>query len=275
MTPESSRSNSEINLGHSVGAPYWTEYGELATEKGGIPHFRRSFAVKKYVLSGDELSAEEHDYINLLIQNAESHDKHACLGFVRSCMRSGAIRREFNGFHIALLRNPFKQFTSCKELNFMDAITNVSEVIMHFFERIGKWYEQQCRVLNPIHHGSLHFAICYLLSNVTAMIHSDLVIDTDRLAIEASYRSDIIDQIRKVTGLSPDFSDCVQAGRTNEALKDDYVALNDAMKSLTKLLFANQTPGLVKYWSALPQVISPKDALLWIDVKRTETHSSL
>ncbi len=274
MTPGNSQGVNKRNLGHSVGAPYWLEYEELATEEGGIPHFRRNFAVKKYVPMARGLSDEERAYIKLLVENAESHGKQACLGFVRSCMRAGAIRADFGGVHIALVRNPFTQFTSSRQQNFMGGIDSVTQVITSSFVKIGKWYERQCENLEADRVDAVKFAVYYVLSNVTAMIHSDLTVDTDRLAMDLAYRSETCGKIAGLTGISPDFSDCIVAGKTDKSLQDHYVTLNEALISLVGFLRGNHLPGLSGQWNAYPKTMEPEAALSWLDAKRGQSHAN-
>lgn len=272
MTPENSHGVNKRNLGHSVGSPYWLEYEEVATAEG-IPHFRRGFAVKKYVPLARGLSDEEKAYVNVLLENAESNGKQACLGFVRSCMRAGAIRASFGGGHLALVRNPFTQFTSSKQQNFMGGVDNVVQVIKANFMKLSKWYDDRVRDQDADHQDVVKFAVYYVLSNVTAMIHSDLVIDTDRLALDLAYRSETLAGIGGLTGVFPDFSDCVVAGKTDQAFQSLYGALNETLASLIDFLRNNHLPALVGQWNAYPRTMTPEEAFVWIEAKRKESYA--
>jgi DNA-binding transcriptional LysR family regulator len=56
----------------------------------------------------------ERDYLGLLIAHAARQSNHAVLGFSRSLGRMRAIKRQFRGFHVVLMRDPLQQWLSCR-----------------------------------------------------------------------------------------------------------------------------------------------------------------
>src|SRR5690349_22370458 len=82
--------------------PYAAEYLPLIGERG-VPLFCDNFAVQRYFVARDE-PLFERDYLGLLIAHASSSSKQAVLGFSRSPGRVRAIKRQFRGFHVVLMR---------------------------------------------------------------------------------------------------------------------------------------------------------------------------
>jgi hypothetical protein len=96
----------------TLNQPYAAEYLPLIGERG-VPLFWDSFAVQRYFVGCDE-SLFERDYLGLLIAHASKRSNHAVLGFSRSLGRLRAIKRQFRGFHVVLMRDPLQQWLSCR-----------------------------------------------------------------------------------------------------------------------------------------------------------------
>jgi hypothetical protein len=269
MTTEIAMEENKLDLGHSVGSPYWVEYADLATEGQGIPHFRNHFSFNAYVPPNDGLPPEQRKYLDQFLKNAESQDSRACLGFVRSCMRVGAIRACYGGFHIALVRNPFTQFTSYHNRGaFLKSAGKVTAVIESRFSNIRQWHKESTKELEEDLHDAVMFAAYYFFSNATAIIHSDIVIDTDRLEMDPDYNQRVMVRLKELAGLCPDFSDITSGRIPVGSLDRHYRILNDALVSLGNHIRQGKFPGLTGLWESYPQIMDSAAALDWLDEKR-------
>jgi hypothetical protein len=97
----------------TLAQPYAAEYLPLIGDDRGVPLFWDSFAVQRYFVGRDE-PLFERDYLGLLIAHASRQSNHAVLGFSRSLGRVCAIKRQFRGFHVVLMRDPVQQWLSCR-----------------------------------------------------------------------------------------------------------------------------------------------------------------
>lgn len=276
MTTEIAMEENKLDLGHSVGSPYWVEYADLAAAGEGIPHFRNHFSLNAYVPPNDGLPEEQRKYLDQFLKNAESQGNRACLGFVRSCMRVGAIRTCLGGVHVALVRNPFTQFTSYHNRSgFLKSAEKVTAVIESRFSNIRQWHKESTEELEEDFHDAVMFATYYLLSNATAIIHSDIVIDTDRLEMDPDYNQRVIVKLRELAGLCPDFSDFISGRIPVGSLDRHYHILNDALVSLGNHIRQGRFPGLTSLWESYPQIMDSGAALEWLDEKRLSSYHGL
>lgn len=76
-----------------------------------INYHNINFDIINYIES--ELTINEIKFLDSLSNAAFSLSKIPVFGFVRSLFRVSQIRKKFNGFHIAQLRNPFSVWGSC------------------------------------------------------------------------------------------------------------------------------------------------------------------
>ena len=276
MSPENAESRGDVDLGHSLGTPYWTEYGSVAPKEGGMPFFQKRFAVRNYVPPTGGLKEGEQKYLNYLIEGGANEGLKPCLGFVRSSMRAGAIRSVFGGTHIALIRNPFSQFTSCyRRSGFLESINNVVAVIQSRFSRVGSWLERKTKKHELEYHDAIRFSVYYLFSNISAVTHSDIIIDTDLLGSDPKARQAANRSILEFTDLQPDFSDCRTAGSTEDELRQHYEIVNRSLTELSKLLKDGAFSGLNFLLTAYPQVRPTSEAIALIDSKRISSFQDL
>ncbi|WP_309380036.1 hypothetical protein [Cerasicoccus frondis] len=174
-------------------------------------------------------------YIQSLIDYAADRDKAAVLGFVRSLGRLPLLR-EMSGVHIMLMRDPFDLFwsnylklrdedtsffalqyvmlaTLCREVPALEALAmkhNLPKLkIKGAHDTFTEAYAQMRSICSDnIELLRESFILVYLLSYGAAMTHADLVINVDRLSVDAAYQARLSELIADRTGHELDFSDC-------------------------------------------------------------------
>lgn len=210
--------------------PYAAEYLPLLGECG-VPLFWDSFAVRRYFVARDE-PLLERDYLALLIAHAMTQSNHAVLGFSRSLGRVRAIKRQFRGFHVVLMRDPVQQWLSCRSYRtkFGSAYFELCHFLILALAPEGSLAARAARLLDlPIPSpGSFKqqlrfmrarfrsmddelsyrvFLTVYALSYLDALPVADLIVDMDQLA-GFEYAEATSNAIADRTGLRLDFRDC-------------------------------------------------------------------
>jgi hypothetical protein len=210
--------------------PYAAEYLSLIGERG-VPMFSDTFAVRRFFVELDE-PLFERDYLGLLVAHAARQSNHAVLGFSRSLGRVRAIKRQFRGFHIVLMRDPLQQWLSCRSYRIRSGSTYFE--LCHFLILAlapeGSLAARAARLLNlpTPPEGSFKqqlkfmrsrfrklddelsyqvFLTVYALSYLHALPEADLIIDMDQLA-DAEYAATTSNAIAARAGLRIDFRDC-------------------------------------------------------------------
>ena len=210
--------------------PYAAEYLPLIGERG-VPLFSDSFAVQRYFVGRDE-PLFERDYLGLLIAHASRRSNHAVLGFSRSLGRVRAIKRQFRGFHVVLMRDPLQQWLSCRSYRMRSgsAYFELCHFLILALAPEGSLAARAARLLNlpTPPEGSFKqqlkfmrsrfrrlddelsyrvFLTVYALSYLHALPEADMIIDMDQLA-QSEYAAATSAAIAARTGLKVDFQDC-------------------------------------------------------------------
>ena len=245
-------------LKHSeIGLPYFHEYIPLLGPKGH-PLFKLEFSYRNYFVTGEPLS-DQRAYIDSMLGLAAKLGRRPVLGFVRSLGRVGWFRKNFTAAaNIVVIRSPLGQWLSARQLalqhqhEFFDpmqllilAQARGSAVVALEAQRLGiprlddhplpaaiELARQLAAKLSPADRFRI-FASLYALSYLAALPQADLVIDMDRLSVDADYQAEVADAVRTLTGLDVEFSDAAMPRRADpdvdlrEALADIRARLPD------------------------------------------------
>jgi hypothetical protein len=214
----------------ALAQPYAAEYLPLIGECG-VPLFWESFAVQRYFVGRDE-PLFERDYLGLLIAHATRDSSHAVLGFSRSLGRVRAIKQQFRGFHVVLMRDPVQQWLSCRSyrIRFGSAYFELCHFLILALAPEGSLASRAARLLKlpTPPHGSFKqqlksmrsrfrklddelsyrvFLTVYALSYLHALPEADLIIDMEQLTA-AEYAAATSSAIATRTRLKVNFQDC-------------------------------------------------------------------
>ena len=212
-----------------LAAPYAAEYLPLIAD-AGVPLYETRFALERYFVGREEL-LQESDYLDSLLTHARDRGSNHCvLGFSRSLGRAGAIKRNFPGYHIVLMRNPVQQWLSCRSyrIDSEQPYFELCHLLILALAQRGSLAAEAAAWLRlpPVPPGSFKeqykymrsrfrrlddelsyrvFLTVYILSYLQALPAADLLVDIDLLG--TSYNT-ISRGIAGRTGLLLDFSDC-------------------------------------------------------------------
>jgi hypothetical protein len=214
----------------TLNQPYAAEYLPLIGERG-VPMFWDSFAVQRYFVGRDE-PLVERDYLGLLIAHATKRSNHAVLGFSRSLGRVRAIKQQFRGFHVVLMRDPVQQWLSCRSYRIQSGSSYFE--FCHFLilalapegslaGRAARLldlptpppgsFKQQLRFMRSRFRklddelSYRVFLTVYALSYLQALPDADLIVDMDQLA-RPDYADATSSAIAAGAGLHVNFQDC-------------------------------------------------------------------
>jgi len=217
-------------LGHVLAAPSKLEYLPLLTDRG-VKGFPAGYCYGNYLLSPDDEAPELLSYLTTLAAFARQHRRFPVFGLVRSSLRIGWFKAEFDGFHIAVRREPRQRFLSYLKQGakgdtyFLErdiiivgrnrdhpALRGLLSLIdLPDFGR-GRGAEKSYRLSIPrLSVPLLYIVFSYLqkLGQIEAARYADLIVDLDQLTRDpqAARRTQSI--IADKTGYEIDLSDCV------------------------------------------------------------------
>lgn len=218
--------------------PYAAEYLSLIGERG-VPMFSDTFAVRRFFVERDE-PLFERDYLGLLVAHAARQSHHAVLGFSRSLGRVRAIKRQFRGFHVVLMRDPLQQWLSCRSYRVRSgsayfelchflilALAPEGSLAAHAARSLDLptppegSFKQQLKFMRSRYRkiddelSYRVFLTVYALSYLHALPEADLIVDIDQLA-DSEYAATTSDAIAARTGLRIDFQDCSMPSHKTE-----------------------------------------------------------
>ena len=249
-------------LKHSeIGLPYFHEYIPLLGPKGN-PLFKLEFSYRNYFIA-DEPLPDQRAYIDSMLGLAGKLGRRPALGFVRSLGRVGWFRKNFaTAANIVVIRSPVGQWLSARQLalqhqhEFFDpmqllilAQARGSAAVIEEAQRLGiprlddhplraaiELARQLAAQVSPAVRFRM-FASLYVLSYLAALPNADLVIDMDRLSVEAAYQAETARAIRQLTGLDIDFADADMPRRA-----DPDVDLREALADIRTRLPGMELP---------------------------------
>jgi hypothetical protein len=249
-------------LKHSeIGLPYFHEYIPLLGAKGHAL-FKLEFSYRNYFIA-DEPLPDQRAYIESMLGLAGKLGRRPVLGFVRSLGRVGWFRKNFtDAANIVVIRSPVGQWLSARQLalqhqhEFFDpmqllifAQARGSMAIIEEGQRLGiprldghplsaaiELARQLSAKLNPADRFRI-FASLYVLSYLAALPNADLVIDMDRLSVEAAYQAETARAIHALAGLDVEFSDAAMPRRA-----DPDVDLREALADIRARLPGMKPP---------------------------------
>lgn len=212
--------------------PYANEYTPLI-DAVGVRGYHEDFAIRQY-FQPETHEPRENAYLRQLSAAAAGHDRRAVYGYSRSLGRARPLKSSLGGHHLVIMRDPVQQWLSCRSYRQRHryAYFELSHLLILALAppgSIAHGVARQLQVPTPpalsMHEqlkflwravGPLDdrisfsaFLAVYLLSYAHALTVADLVIDMDCLAQSASYRRSITAACEGLTGVAPDFSDCV------------------------------------------------------------------
>lgn len=198
---------------HPPSSPYFVEFFDLLRPKGGARGFRPEFAFKTFVPQDGprgDVTQPELDYVANLIRNPADSSRVTVLTDNRTLGRCVGLKRHFGGLHILAYRNLFQQWNSYSNQQrndnryFLDTIKYTIENSQHmeFFRKLKDflhlrdqdstedWLER-CAYDDIF----VAFVAMHLYFYMAIFDDMDVLIDTNRLAVDPGYVGQIEDMI--------------------------------------------------------------------------------
>jgi len=255
------------NMAHPGATPYWEEYADLFPEKGMLPNFDPIIGLDYFVPDRNGLRDKEARYIAMLHDHARYHDSRACYGFVRSSLRAGSLRLGCGGVHLTLLRNPFYQFMAfLRRPQMLWNLNQVYGIMEQRFPNLIALQRQRISrnaLLQSVVEQRSHlrqFALYYVLANMTAMRHSDVVVDIDSCAMSSQDRRTTEERIQATTGLTLDLTDCHANEECDLIGAGQLTALRGCLGVTVELMDRNAPDEIMGIWEAYPGVLEVEEA---------------
>lgn len=232
---------------HPVDAGYFLEFLPLVRDGGGVESFEAAMAFKLFIPPGGftgEISEREQTYLAGLIAYADALGKIPVLSETRTLGRLPAIKAKFPGLHILICRNLFQQWCSYTEQlflgnsYFLDTIRRIIEESQH---------DLFCRYLHdlfPLEKPALdstNYFCCFVLLHLYLYAQvadaADLIIDINRLSIDAAYRCEIERKIGSA-GVVVDLSDVRESVAYSFVTLDTRKELASELKVIADLVIS-------------------------------------
>jgi hypothetical protein len=228
----------EIDAGRGLRHPnltrhYFAEYADLL--RSGNLCYSRELAFDRYLLQPEQPDPQLRQYLATLIGSALAANRRPALCFCRSQMRSGWMKQNFEGIHIAQIRNPRDQWASFKSFqteirsNFSVKMITIAlklrvlhpHAFVHIeaFERLAEQISRRASLpIELIQDYFLRqfvnqrdccdlFLVIWIASALQAIAYCDFLLDIDRLSSDFGYRNSA-SQWFDFIGCPVDFSDC-------------------------------------------------------------------
>ncbi len=269
----------QISANHhpALAEPYFAEFAPLV-EGRGVKHYHRSLAYDRFVLQPGEAHPRLERYISGLIGHAEARGQSAVMGFNRTGLRLGWMKRRFDAFNIHIDREPAAIWASyAAEANkgnhafFSMWLTVLEKNAGHplfapLVERLnlrrltpmGLFPKaRHRRIIEAMAQEEAYFLVYYLWLACTqhALAECDLLIDT-RLADARHYGRHVAAQIAHATGLYVDLAD-MRAADPRTALS---TAIQARIEHSAAVIFPRQAVPRTPAFAGRLASISPRNA---------------
>jgi hypothetical protein len=185
----------------------------------------------------DTVSDALDDYISSLLSGSEPI---IAIQECRTSSRIESFKRKFGGQHIFLTRNPRDQWWSYRVDRYFDTTT---QLIWGTFEQAPNVVRQLAQHIaipraidaallsqmdryhcEPMSVATSYFSFyaLWLLGYIEAIRHADVIIDMDRLSLDAAYRHETKTKLNEIIQL--DFSDCRMPNNYLSQEENDFFA---------------------------------------------------
>jgi hypothetical protein len=181
----------------SLDKPYFWEFHEISESLRGL--FRPSFTTSAFFSENDEHIAEDQAlYIDALLNHAKARP---VLQFCRSSGRMRAMRKQFNGLHIHLWREPRSQWWSYKVTDYFDLVTQkiyasawIPDVLIALR---GQWGIDGAtpKCLPPRVNYAAFYGL-WLYSWMQAHHRMQIDVCIDQLAMDSSYHAKVVGELK-------------------------------------------------------------------------------
>jgi len=219
----------------ALNKPYLAEFEPLLDGSRGVRNYSRRLAYHRFALEPDAEDPALEAYLGGLIGHAREQGRQAVLGFNRSDLRIGWMRRKFPSFNLIVEREPVDVFASylsnlargnayyfeklmlIAELNASNRIFAYPNRLMRTrnrFERIFAKSKPFYRAVAEAAPQGQLYALAFhtwIVRLLHALSHGDLVVDMS-LADQPGYHETISERIEAGCGLRVD----LQSMRTAE-----------------------------------------------------------
>lgn len=223
--------------------PYFSEFLPLMAEGRGLPLFDPAFDADRFNLSPGEDLPGLRAYLESLLAASERRGKVAVLKFCRSMGRLRWMVRAFpDAAHVVVIRNPAAQWASAwgqmdrhgnpwfvaapyrvlganlhvdRVRRIMEAL-ECDEPAFHAMSSLGE-VEGGERVGTAPLGLSYRVALAHWILNALSVSGEvSAIVDSDLMGLSHRYGRQCAEQLHKVTGLRPDFSDAQPASISSE-----------------------------------------------------------
>lgn len=254
-----------MNAHHpELGAPYLEEFRPLICLGGGIPGFPRHLTFGRYCARDDTSLPELESYLANLGRHASRQGRRPVYGFVRTGLRVGWFRARTAGTHIFVRREPRRQFVSmlnqAKQGNayfllcglfilsqnldepaFAPLLSVIDLPALVKSHGTREFAQRRFAHDAPLRELYIIFYFMRLLARQLGEARCDLVIDIDRLSLEASYRHEVEVRLGDLTGMAISFADS-QVERYDAQLRWSAAFFEELEREIEPLLGAAMVP---------------------------------
>jgi hypothetical protein len=242
---------------------YFAEYFEFPTS--AVSSYSPEFAYDRYLLRADDVHPALQTYLSGLVTSASDAGRRPVLCFCRSQMRSGWMKRQFGGIHVAQIRNPISQVSSFRVSRYFTVMmlrigVKLCAAFPQAFAHISS-FARQAGTLSA-HGGAAEpvkfsvtpgdafrlFLLLWVASSLQAVAQADRVLDVDLLAIDPAYRETVCQWFAS-DGCAVDFSDCSTPGAHGGPwTKEVHDLIDEAVQAIRThaACLVSEDPGAIR-----------------------------
>lgn len=225
--------------------PYLKEFESLIKQRG-VTNYQRKFATKDFLLLPEKADPALEKFITTLLDQAESKNATAVLGFNRTVLRTAWFKQNFDSINIHIDRDPFEVWASYMEHRNKDDNTfltrwmMVADVNRHqplfrslidrldiptlTLAKIGRRKKRYGMMLDALTPAKLYDFVftMWLATILQALTHCDFILDINR-ADDTTYREHVSQTIHVLSGLSVPFDELRAPGKASAITLPDQV----------------------------------------------------
>lgn len=249
---------------HPPGAPYFLEFLPLLAAEGGVPLYKNSMALRRFIPADGidgTLSEDQQAYVRRLIDHAVDRGTVPVLTCTRTLGRVRALRKAFGGHSVLIYRNLFHQWGSyCYQAvvagngYFLSMLRQTIAKSQHdpFIKTLADWFPDQPKS-GWGEDVFARFLLLHLYLYACAYDASDLVVDVNAVATDAVARADTEAALSAMVGAPVDLADARESFQYSPLVLDQPQAFVDTVEQFTRMIAGNDmlSPSALAFLSRI------------------------